>query len=230
VPCCLHITGSLRESSAVPPHCVSADSVFLTSTVKGIHSQRHLCISCVQNNVCLSLWYLLRKFYWGPMSNEQRAIIHWPKRQSRDGSWGRICYIQRHMEDTWLWGPQFPYDAFSSSSLIELIHLGFVPSLPLPTPFSSCGHGWPLLLYFSLSLLSSLSLSSYTDPTTPSASLSVPWINSILYVWSYGWSLRGKGCLSMGLLRHPLSPHLHRTYAPPLYPFINTTLVPKPGT
>ena len=72
------------------------------------------------------------------------------------------------------------------------------PFFPFPSPLSSCSHGQLLLLY-SLSAF----LCLYYPLNSPPHSLNkmsetIPW---------YSWSLMGKGCLSMGLQRNPLSPH-----------------------
>ena len=101
--------------------------------------------------------------------------------------------------------------------------------LPLVSPFSHsffplspCGHSWPLLFY---SPLLSAFLSLYYPPNSPLHAL-----NKLFYtIPSCGWSLRGKGCLSMGPQRHLLplsphtSPHLHRPYSSSLYLFTNTS-------
>lgn len=98
--------------------------------------------------------------------------------------------------------PQLPVN-----SQVGLTHcLPLSPSLflscylVLPFPISPCAHGQPLLLY-SLSLFPSAFLCLYYPFSFPPRALNN--LCSILYL-SYGWYLRGKGCLSMGLQRHPL--------------------------
>jgi len=78
----------------------------------------------------------------------------------------------------------------------------------------------PLLLY---------SLSLFLCPTNPLTPVPMPWINSILYYTICGWSLRRKGCLSMGPLRHCLYPDLHRTYPTPIFYKYNKVGVGKSG-
>jgi len=91
--------------------------------------------------------------------------------------------------------------------------LSYSPSLPLLSPFSSLLSPpvrpalTPLLL-FSLSL--SLSLLCLYSPNSPPHALNK--LYSILYP-SFGWYLRGKGCLSLGPQRYNLPPQ-HATPLP----------------
>ena len=85
--------------------------------------------------------------------------------------------------------------------------------LPLVSPFSHsffplspCGHSWPLLFY---SPLLSAFLSLYYPPNSPLHALNKLFYTILVCVWS----LRGKGCLSMGPQGHPLLLHPARTYS-----------------
>jgi hypothetical protein len=84
-------------------------------------------------------------------------------------------------------------------------------------PFSPHGHGQPLFLY---SLLSALLCLHYSLNSHPHA---INRLYSILYYTISVWSLRGKGCLCVGLLRYVLPPHPDRTYYYTLYLFMITT-------
>jgi hypothetical protein len=80
-----------------------------------------------------------------------------------------------------------------------------------------------LLPLSSHSLFPSLSFCSWPPSTSVSVCLSLPppflclyfsinstphALNKLYSILYHGWSLRGKGCLSMGPQRHPFPPHL----------------------
>lgn len=92
-----------------------------------------------------------------------------------------------------------------------------------PSPFSPHAHGWPLSS-------SPLSLSLFLWPTILLSSLPMPRINySILYYPVAGPSREGIP-QHWTLWGTPSSQTSIEHIPPSLYLFINTTLVPKPGT
>jgi hypothetical protein len=95
--------------------------------------------------------------------------------------------------------------------LLSLLPSLTLTSLPFPSPFSSCGHRWSLLLY---SLLLSAFLCLSYPLSSPLHALHKLYF--MLYRHVAGPSGGRKRCFGMGLWRQPLPPHLPthlRTYS-----------------
>ena len=94
------------------------------------------------------------------------------------------------------------------SCFLAPLLLFWVLPFSFPSRFPSSSppvHGWPLFLYFSISLFSLYAfLCLYYPLHCPPHALNK--LYSILY---HNWSLRGKGCLALDMdpLRHPLPPY-----------------------